>query len=228
MVCARHIPSKDNPPDTYVKCYLRDGERWLQKKKTRVYRHSCEPQFRQTLKYQACDVLGRSLVSECFICLYLTSYNNNFIRWWCFGLAKAASSTTKASEARKSRWTRYRWLISAGVGTPCSRSTRWAATRTIRLDHAEETRRTRRTERHFLLSLVICILAWVSVMKENWTVVFKYKNARNFQFQNSTIYTVQPLTWNYSTVGWTNVKAFVDFSLRLAMSLYFITYKVDY
>lgn len=27
-----------------------------------VVRHSSEPQFRQTLKYQACDVLGRSLV----------------------------------------------------------------------------------------------------------------------------------------------------------------------
>ncbi|XP_060519532.1 regulating synaptic membrane exocytosis protein 1 isoform X2 [Cylas formicarius] len=62
VVCARHIAPKEAPPDTYVKCYLRDGERWLQKKKTRVCRHSCEPQFRQTLKYQACDVLGRSLV----------------------------------------------------------------------------------------------------------------------------------------------------------------------
>ncbi|XP_050312016.1 regulating synaptic membrane exocytosis protein 1 isoform X2 [Anthonomus grandis grandis] len=62
VVCARHIPNKISPPDTYVKCYLREGERWLQKKKTRVSRHSCEPQFRQTLKYQACDVLGRSLV----------------------------------------------------------------------------------------------------------------------------------------------------------------------
>ncbi|KAL1516962.1 hypothetical protein ABEB36_000789 [Hypothenemus hampei] len=62
VVCARHIAPRDSPPDTYVKCYLRDGERWLQKKKTRVSRHSCEPQFRQTLKYQACDILGRSLV----------------------------------------------------------------------------------------------------------------------------------------------------------------------
>ncbi|XP_057665301.1 regulating synaptic membrane exocytosis protein 1 [Diorhabda carinulata] len=62
VACARHIPAKDIPPDTYVKCYLRDGDRWLQKKKTRVIKHSCEPQFRQTLKYQACDVLGRSLV----------------------------------------------------------------------------------------------------------------------------------------------------------------------
>ncbi|CAH1169576.1 unnamed protein product [Phaedon cochleariae] len=62
VVCVRHIPPRETPPDTYVKCYLRDGDRWLQKKKTRVVKHSCEPQFRQTLKYQACDVLGRSLV----------------------------------------------------------------------------------------------------------------------------------------------------------------------
>lgn len=63
VVCARHIyTSRESQPDTYVKCYLRDGDRWLQKKKTRVVKHSCEPQFKQTLKYQACDALGRSLV----------------------------------------------------------------------------------------------------------------------------------------------------------------------
>nr|CAH7736751.1 unnamed protein product [Callosobruchus chinensis] len=62
VVCARRIPSHEAPPDTYVKCYLRDQERWLQKKKTRIAKHSFEPQFRQTLKYQACDILGRSLV----------------------------------------------------------------------------------------------------------------------------------------------------------------------
>ncbi|KAF5277056.1 hypothetical protein FQA39_LY06294 [Lamprigera yunnana] len=62
VLCARHIRGKETSPDTYVKCYLRDGERWLQKKKTRVVKHSCEPQFKQTLKYQACDILGRSLV----------------------------------------------------------------------------------------------------------------------------------------------------------------------
>lgn len=45
-----------------MKTYLRDGERWLQKRKTRAVRHSCEPQFRQTLRYSACDVLGRSLL----------------------------------------------------------------------------------------------------------------------------------------------------------------------
>ncbi|XP_045463479.1 regulating synaptic membrane exocytosis protein 2 isoform X2 [Harmonia axyridis] len=62
VVSARHILPRETPPDTYVKCYLRDGARWLQKKKTRVFRHSCEPQFKQVLKYQACDVLGRTLV----------------------------------------------------------------------------------------------------------------------------------------------------------------------
>lgn len=38
IVCARNLGQRyvDNPPDTYVKCYLRDGERWLQKRKTRV------------------------------------------------------------------------------------------------------------------------------------------------------------------------------------------------
>lgn len=38
VVCARNLGARyvDNPPDTYVKCYLRDGERWLQKRKTRV------------------------------------------------------------------------------------------------------------------------------------------------------------------------------------------------
>nr|XP_018901825.1 PREDICTED: regulating synaptic membrane exocytosis protein 1 isoform X2 [Bemisia tabaci] len=62
VVCASGIESEDNPPDTYVKTYLRDNDRWLQKRKTRVVRHSCEPQYRQTLKYSACDVLGRTLL----------------------------------------------------------------------------------------------------------------------------------------------------------------------
>lgn len=62
VICARHIPKREIAPDTYVKCYLRDGDKWLQKKKTKVAKHSYEPHFRQTLKYQACDLLGRSLV----------------------------------------------------------------------------------------------------------------------------------------------------------------------
>ncbi|XP_047534700.1 regulating synaptic membrane exocytosis protein 1 [Vanessa tameamea] len=49
-------------PDSYVKCYLRDGEKWLHKRKTRVIRRTTEPHFKQTLKYQASESLGRTLV----------------------------------------------------------------------------------------------------------------------------------------------------------------------
>ncbi|CAB0032410.1 unnamed protein product [Trichogramma brassicae] len=48
--------------DTYIKTYLRAEERWLHKRKTRVVRHSRNPQFRQTLKYPSCDALGRNLL----------------------------------------------------------------------------------------------------------------------------------------------------------------------
>ncbi|XP_011141417.2 regulating synaptic membrane exocytosis protein 2 isoform X3 [Harpegnathos saltator] len=63
VICARGIcPGEKEEPDTYVKTYLRDGERWLQKRKTRVIRHSKSPQYRQTLKYGSCDALGRDLL----------------------------------------------------------------------------------------------------------------------------------------------------------------------
>ena len=45
-----------------MKTYLRDGDRWLQKRKTRVIRHSRNPQYRQTIKYSSCDALGRNLL----------------------------------------------------------------------------------------------------------------------------------------------------------------------
>ncbi|RLU20232.1 hypothetical protein DMN91_006839 [Ooceraea biroi] len=66
VICARDVcPEEKEEPDTYVKTYLRerDGEKWLQKRKTRVVRHSKNPQYRQTLKYSRCDVLqGRHLL----------------------------------------------------------------------------------------------------------------------------------------------------------------------
>ncbi|XP_076751785.1 regulating synaptic membrane exocytosis protein fife isoform X2 [Xylocopa sonorina] len=63
VICARDIcPGEREEPDTYVKTYLRDGDRWLQKRKTRVIRHSRNPQYRQTIKYSSCDVLGRNLL----------------------------------------------------------------------------------------------------------------------------------------------------------------------
>ncbi|KAL0270493.1 UNVERIFIED_CONTAM: hypothetical protein PYX00_007889 [Menopon gallinae] len=64
VVCARNIvgSSKDSAPDTYIKTYLKDNDRWLQKRKTKVVAHSSEPTFKQTLRYSACDVFGRSLL----------------------------------------------------------------------------------------------------------------------------------------------------------------------
>ncbi|XP_043283808.1 regulating synaptic membrane exocytosis protein 1 isoform X2 [Venturia canescens] len=63
VISARDIcPGEREEPDTYVKTYLRDGERWLHKRKTRVVKHSRTPQYRQTLKYGSCDALGRNLL----------------------------------------------------------------------------------------------------------------------------------------------------------------------
>ncbi|XP_017138602.1 regulating synaptic membrane exocytosis protein 2 isoform X1 [Drosophila miranda] len=64
LICARNIVNEDceTPPDTYVKCYIKDGERLRHKKKTRVVRHSAEPFYRQTIKYQSSDVFGRNIV----------------------------------------------------------------------------------------------------------------------------------------------------------------------
>ncbi|XP_065214885.1 regulating synaptic membrane exocytosis protein 2 isoform X2 [Planococcus citri] len=62
-VCsARGLTPSDNPPDTYVKMYLRDGDRLLLKRKTRVVTKSLTPEYNQTLKYAVRDVSDRSLV----------------------------------------------------------------------------------------------------------------------------------------------------------------------
>lgn len=52
----------DSAPDTYVKCYINDGERLRCKKKTRIVRHSLEPSFKQCLKYQATEINGRVVI----------------------------------------------------------------------------------------------------------------------------------------------------------------------
>ncbi|XP_052847162.1 regulating synaptic membrane exocytosis protein 1 isoform X1 [Drosophila gunungcola] len=64
LICARNIVNEDceTPPDTYVKCYIKDGDRLRHKKKTRVVRHAAEPLYRQTIKYQSSDVFGRNIV----------------------------------------------------------------------------------------------------------------------------------------------------------------------
>uniref|UniRef100_A0A336MUV7 CSON005104 protein n=1 Tax=Culicoides sonorensis TaxID=179676 RepID=A0A336MUV7_CULSO len=63
VIQARNIvPPTADPPDTYVKCYVKDGERLRHKKKTRVVRNSLEPIYSQTLKYSGGDIFGRSIV----------------------------------------------------------------------------------------------------------------------------------------------------------------------
>ncbi|XP_030372816.1 regulating synaptic membrane exocytosis protein 2 [Scaptodrosophila lebanonensis] len=64
LICARNIVAAEceTPPDTYVKCYIKDGDRLRHKKKTRVVRHSAEPFYKQTIKYQSADVFGRNIV----------------------------------------------------------------------------------------------------------------------------------------------------------------------
>ncbi|KAK3856237.1 hypothetical protein Pcinc_037421 [Petrolisthes cinctipes] len=61
---ARGLPSaaSGQDPDTYVKTYLKEGERRIHKRKTRVTKHSRRPKFNQTLRYGAQDALGRSLL----------------------------------------------------------------------------------------------------------------------------------------------------------------------
>ncbi|KAK7592901.1 hypothetical protein V9T40_007653 [Parthenolecanium corni] len=62
-VCsARGLTPTDNPPDTYVKMYLRDNDRLLLKRKTAIAKKSCSPEFNQTIKYAVRDVSDRSLV----------------------------------------------------------------------------------------------------------------------------------------------------------------------
>lgn len=63
VISARTLVSESDPtPDTYVKCYLKDGDRLRHKKKTRVVRYSPEPQYNQVLKYSASDLFGRTIL----------------------------------------------------------------------------------------------------------------------------------------------------------------------
>ncbi|XP_076318896.1 uncharacterized protein LOC143229911 [Tachypleus tridentatus] len=64
VICARQLRlnTTGQPPDTYVKTYLKEGEKQIQKRKTRVVRHSTEPQYRQTVKYNASNIQGRHLL----------------------------------------------------------------------------------------------------------------------------------------------------------------------
>lgn len=45
------VPMNAEPPDTYVKCYLKDSDRMRQKKKTDIVRSSAEPIYNKIIKY---------------------------------------------------------------------------------------------------------------------------------------------------------------------------------
>ncbi|XP_077862288.1 regulating synaptic membrane exocytosis protein 2-like [Saccoglossus kowalevskii] len=63
VICAKGLPKTENEqlPDTYVKTYLVEGSRRIQKKKTRTVKQSLDPAYRQLIRYSACDVYGRNL-----------------------------------------------------------------------------------------------------------------------------------------------------------------------
>ncbi|KAK7476058.1 hypothetical protein BaRGS_00032685, partial [Batillaria attramentaria] len=54
-----HLPAY--APDTYVKTYLVEGHKTIQKKKTQVVKASADPIFRRKIKYSACNVHGRHM-----------------------------------------------------------------------------------------------------------------------------------------------------------------------
>ncbi|XP_076315821.1 regulating synaptic membrane exocytosis protein 2-like [Tachypleus tridentatus] len=64
VFCACQLPlsSLGQPPDTYIKTYLKEGEKQMQKRKTRIVRSTSSPQYRQTLKYSMSDIQGRHLL----------------------------------------------------------------------------------------------------------------------------------------------------------------------
>ncbi|XP_021345230.1 regulating synaptic membrane exocytosis protein 2-like [Mizuhopecten yessoensis] len=53
--------SENAPPDTYVKTYLVEGSKVIQKKKTSTVKASYEPTFHRKIKYSACNIHGRHI-----------------------------------------------------------------------------------------------------------------------------------------------------------------------
>ncbi|CAL1540834.1 unnamed protein product [Lymnaea stagnalis] len=61
IVCAAglHKSGQTQPPDTYVKTYLVEGKKVIQRKKTLVVKATFDPVYRKKIKYSACNVHGR-------------------------------------------------------------------------------------------------------------------------------------------------------------------------
>ena len=64
LMARKIVPINSEPPDTYVKCYLKDSDRMRQKKKTDIVRSSAEPIYNKIIKYAVNMLL---LVGGCFI-----------------------------------------------------------------------------------------------------------------------------------------------------------------
>ncbi|XP_059166066.1 regulating synaptic membrane exocytosis protein 1-like isoform X2 [Physella acuta] len=61
IICAAglHRSGQTQPPDTYVKTYLVEGKKVIQRKKTLIVKSSFDPMYRKKIKYSACNVHGR-------------------------------------------------------------------------------------------------------------------------------------------------------------------------
>ncbi|KAK6188394.1 hypothetical protein SNE40_004575 [Patella caerulea] len=63
IYCARnlYLGGTNTSPDTYIKTYLVEGRKIIQKKKTRLIKASSVPQYRSKIKYSASNVHGRCM-----------------------------------------------------------------------------------------------------------------------------------------------------------------------
>ncbi|XP_025109485.1 regulating synaptic membrane exocytosis protein 2-like [Pomacea canaliculata] len=63
IICVKGLQRPGNIPlpDTYVKTYLVEGQKTIQKKKTHVVKATTDPVFRRKIKYSACNVHGRHM-----------------------------------------------------------------------------------------------------------------------------------------------------------------------
>lgn len=53
--------------DTYVKTYVMQGNKVMQKKKTSINKDGADPNYREKIKYSACNALGRHMKVSIFI-----------------------------------------------------------------------------------------------------------------------------------------------------------------
>ncbi|CAG5123611.1 unnamed protein product, partial [Candidula unifasciata] len=81
IICAAglHWDSLTQPPDTYVKTYLMEGKRVLQRKKTTVIKATLDPVYRKRIKYSASNVHGRLMKID------IWKRTSNFDKKACLG-----------------------------------------------------------------------------------------------------------------------------------------------